>query len=92
MLPPATQVFRIISTTASSAPGTSHLSSALAFIVITSRSGWGQQNGLFEARATGDEVGNRGVFSTADRPEESMLEGRGEQLGLKSTWIELHRL
>ncbi|MNQ90249.1 hypothetical protein D3C85_1055830 [compost metagenome] len=80
----------MINTTASSAAGTSHLSKALAFIVSTSRNGR-EQHGVFEAGTAGDEVGNRGVFSTADRPEERMLECRGEQLGLKPTRVELHR-
>ncbi|MNY04090.1 hypothetical protein D3C86_1367420 [compost metagenome] len=80
----------MINTAASSAAGTSHLSKALAFIVSTSRNGR-EQHGLLEAGTAGDEVGNRGVFSTADRPEKSMLEGRSEQFGLKPTRIELHR-
>ncbi|MNP83273.1 hypothetical protein D3C76_1821730 [compost metagenome] len=66
------------------------MSSALAFIGVTSRRGCGHQDGLFEACAAGDEVGDRGVLGTADRSEEGMLKGGGKQLGLQPARIELH--
>ena len=47
---------------------------------------------MLEAGTASDEVGDRGVFSTADRSEKNMLESRSEQLGLKPTRIELYRL